>query len=1069
MDIPLEPEAIQEEEELIEAVEALVKTGADTVKQSLVEDWRDLQEKVTSALEWAFPILGEYRLHTRRASDDLRSLAFASLLFVVSFLVLAPSGSWRRKVQAQSNAARRGGRSKFFKSSTTAFSGGATTTGGGGGTSASSSSPRSDSYHSSTTSDEDESGVGGGSGVGGAAWSDGDETDEERFEKLFPGISESPYRLLVLPPACRRVERTPLLMGGPSRQSSLPRRRGGDGDHQDKDRLSHRGASSMGLSSTTAAHELLRRSDSASTVNNGPDDNPAKRLQFYLSHLLFLLKKIVSYDYAGAGWTLWQWFHGYIRRRRIAQTKSTNDESSAVTAAGFVVKADKDAIANRLPPALSTSNFLESSTLQPPVPTQGKHRPLSIPESPGASSEMDPDESDYYGDCDGPIKTMPSRVLPLHALLEEEKKGDDDTASRSPLRAAVDRGMTIVPQRTVPAALASTHRRQSSDSTVYHDLDRDSVSITSPSPRSHHKLVKKNLLKRISISLRKREDSDSSLQELDQERSFVQHAGPPQPCEEPSGLVDKSPLLAGTAQHASSPTAAAVSPVRPQPIKSADSAYFFETAASHESLKKISIDVPVPDRNGYVLGDDFLPDSRYTPLLVFVNSRAGPQQGHLLITQLRRLLNPIQVWDLADGAPDDVLESFLVFTRLRILVCGGDGTVSWIVSVLEGMKKKIRPKKWPPIAILPLGTGNDLARIHGWGGGYNNESLITILEQISESYISLLDIWEVTVDLKHSKKKEVKTFFNYLGVGADAQAALQVHYLRESRPDWFFSRVVNKLWYGVFGAEDLLLSSSVNVRKEIKLLADGVEVSIPPDSQGIIILNIDSYAGGVPLWSHGTKGRSVTVRPLKSPRRSQSMNTLSRQSNLMERVDSMDDMQMLFSEEERIERVMACDMESSCQDGILEIVSIRGAFHLGQIKVGLSNAQRLCQCREAVITIKNNVPVQVDGEPWRQRPCTLTVRRKQAQAVMLHRSADDGGVETEMSKLLDWAEERQIIDSEIHSILMKEYSRRIESKTRRRRVREQDNIMHTLKKAISQSAIGTNLQASHNWQGGISF
>ena len=201
------------------------------------------------------------------------------------------------------------------------------------------------------------------------------------------------------------------------------------------------------------------------------------------------------------------------------------------------------------------------------------------------------------------------------------------------------------------------------------------------------------------------------------------------------------------------------------------SAFYFETANSRETLRKFALEVPVPDSNGYILGDEFLPDNSYTPLLVFVNSRSGPQQGHLLITQLRRLLNPIQIWDLADGGPEDILHSFSVLTRLRILVCGGDGTVSWIVSTIETMKLQ----RWPPIAILPLGTGNDLARIHGWGGGYNNESLIGILEQVAESYISWLDRWEISVINKKGKVKSVKSFFNYLGVGADAQAALQVH------------------------------------------------------------------------------------------------------------------------------------------------------------------------------------------------------------------------------------------------------------------------------------------------------
>lgn len=256
--------------------------------------------------------------------------------------------------------------------------------------------------------------------------------------------------------------------------------------------------------------------------------------------------------------------------------------------------------------------------------------------------------------------------------------------------------------------------------------------------------------------------------------------------------------------------------------------------------------------------------------------------------------------------------------------------------------------------------------------------------------------------------------------------------------------------------------------KEIKLVADGVELQLPSDSQGIIILNIDSYAGGVPLWSHGTKADSK-VPSMRSPRRSHSMDEFRRSHFSMDRVDSTDDLQVL-TEEDRFERVTACDRPSSCQDGILEIVSIRGAFHLGQIKVGLSNAQRLCQCREVTITIKNKVAVQLDGEPWRQPPCTLRIKRKGGPAaVMLHRSADDGGVETEMSKLLDWAEERRLIDGEVHSILMKEFSRRIESKTRKRRVREKgDNLMFNLKKVISQGTMA-NMNQSTSWNGGIAF
>ncbi|EED91322.1 diacylglycerol kinase, partial [Thalassiosira pseudonana CCMP1335] len=309
------------------------------------------------------------------------------------------------------------------------------------------------------------------------------------------------------------------------------------------------------------------------------------------------------------------------------------------------------------------------------------------------------------------------------------------------------------------------------------------------------------------------------------------------------------------------------------------------------------------------------------PLLVFVNSKSGPQQGNLLITQFRRLLNPIQVWDLGKGGPEKVLKSFSVLSRFQILVCGGDGTVSWIISALE----KMDLKRWPPIGILPLGTGNDLARVHGWGGGYNNESLLFILRQISEAYVSMLDLWELDITDKKGRRKDTKSFINYLGVGVDAQAALQVHNLRESKPKLFFSRFYNKVWYAIAGGEEAIKSSCANISQQIVLVADGVEIPLPPDSQGIIFLNIDSYSGGVPMWSKGQKPKRKRIRR---------------------------------------------------HNGLLDVVSIRGTFHLGQIRVGLSNAQLLCQCREAVVTLKKKVAVQIDGEPWRQNQSVLRINRK---------------------------------------------------------------------------------------------
>ncbi len=423
---------------------------------------------------------------------------------------------------------------------------------------------------------------------------------------------------------------------------------------------------------------------------------------------------------------------------------------------------------------------------------------------------------------------------------------------------------------------------------------------------------------------------------------------------------------------------------------------FFDTATSDRQLRDMSRAVPIPDANGYILGDEFLSSSN-TPLLVFVNSRSGPQQGNLLITQFRRLLNPIQVWDLSNGGPEKILTSFSVLSRFQILVCGGDGTVSWIISALE----KMALNRWPPIGILPLGTGNDLARIHGWGGGYNNESLLLILRQISEAYLSMLDLWELSItstSKKGHQRKDVKSFINYLGVGVDAQAALQVHNLRESSPKLFFSRFFNKAWYAMAGGEEAIKSSCSDLPQQIILKADGIEIPLPPDSQGIIFLNIDSYSGGVPLWSKGLK-------PQKKRRRYSDGDFSFTNGTGLTRNESFEDLVDLESS------------PSSCQDGLLDVVSIRGSFHLGQIRVGLSNAQLLCQCREAHVTLKKKVAVQIDGEPWRQNQSTLHITRKPDKATMLNRSAkDSGGVESEVTKLLNWANEKEVIDQKQYSL-----------------------------------------------------
>ena len=223
--------------------------------------------------------------------------------------------------------------------------------------------------------------------------------------------------------------------------------------------------------------------------------------------------------------------------------------------------------------------------------------------------------------------------------------------------------------------------------------------------------------------------------------------------------------------------------------------------------------------------------------VIFINVKAGGGKGLWLKENLNHyktvILEPLQV-------EKQIAEN--VNAGDTVLIAGGDGTVSLVIDGLWCLNLSHEVM----LRILPLGTGNDLARSLGVPLSWDITSLPKYFEDTVPEKAQLVPVWRYG---RHH-------FVNYVSFGLDAKILAMVDHWRRRLPQ---SSYLNKLLYVFAG----ILCARYRISDSLLLITDKQKLPLQ-GYRGLILSNIPSYAGGRRVGDRDLSNAELSVTALRS-------------------------------------------------------------------------------------------------------------------------------------------------------------------------------------------------------------